>query len=87
MSQLVKANIIISTRGREGGYSISKDPILIKLVDILTAVKECLHSKNCVLGEGLCNVTKKCALHDKWNAPKESILDMYHNTTLADLQS
>ena len=85
MAQLSDANIIVSTRGREGGYSLAKDPININLVDILKAVKECLHSKNCVLGIGLCNETKKCALHDEWRAPKKSMLEMFKNTTVNDL--
>ena len=85
MTKLVVANIIVSTRGREGGYKIIKETQNIKVVDILEAVKECLHSANCVLGVGLCSETKKCALHDKWRTPKMSIVNMFQNTTLADL--
>jgi Rrf2 family protein len=85
MTQLTHADIILSIRGREGGYSLAKEPNMIRLIDILKAVKECLHSKNCVLGLGLCNETKKCALHDKWRKPKASIIGMFQNTTLADL--
>jgi len=85
MTQLVEAKIIISVRGREGGFSIAKDPITIKIIDILDAVKECLHGANCVLGVGLCNVNKKCALHDEWKTPKETMLNMFQNKTLADI--
>ncbi len=87
MTQLTNANIIKSVRGREGGYAILKEPSHIKIVDILESVKECLNSKNCLLGVGLCSETKKCALHDKWQTPKHSMLDMFQNTTLADLKS
>jgi len=85
MTQLVDANIIVSIRGREGGYSIAKEASQIKILDILNAVKECLHSKNCLLGLGTCNETKKCAMHDRWREPKISVLDMFINTTLADI--
>jgi Rrf2 family protein len=87
MTQLVEANIIISTRGREGGYSIQKEPSEIKIVDILEAVKESLHQKECLLGNGPCNARDKCVLHDKWTSPKKAIADMFRNTTLEDLIS
>jgi len=43
MAQLSSANIIISIRGRDGGYKLAKDPAMIKLIEVLEAVKECLH--------------------------------------------
>ena len=85
MSQLVDANIIKSIRGREGGYLMEKDPSQIKIVDILEAVKVCLHGTDCLLGIGACNDNKKCALHDKWKEPKKSMLKMFQDTTLADI--
>ena len=85
MTQLVDADILKSTRGREGGYSLVKDSSEIEIVAILEAVKECLHGTNCLLGIGACNEKKKCALHDKWKKPKQSILDMFQNTTLKEI--
>ena len=85
MTQLVEANIIVSTRGREGGYSIEKELSEIKIGDILEAVKESLYQKECLLGNGPCNERKKCVLHDKWTSPKKAISDMFRNTTLEDL--
>ena len=84
MTQLVEANIIISTRGREGGYSIEKELSQITIGDILEAVKESLHQKECLLGNGPCDERKKCVLHDKWTSPKRAISDMFRNTTLED---
>ena len=87
MTQLVNANIILSIRGRDGGYKLAKKPNDIKLVDILEAVKECINAENCVLGIGKCGGDdKKCALHDEWKEPKKHMVDMFTNTTLADLK-
>ena len=87
MTQLVNANIILSIRGREGGYKLSQEPCQIKVIDILEAVKECINTKNCVLGIGKCTDNdNKCALHDQWEKPKESMIDMFVNTTLEDLK-
>jgi len=87
MTQLVSANIILSIRGREGGYKLAKEANQIKILDILEAVKECINTKNCVLGIGTCtNDDNKCALHDQWEKPKESMVNMFVNTTLEDLK-
>jgi len=85
MTLLTNAELIKSIRGREGGYSLIKKPSSIRIIEILEAVKECMNEKNCLLGTGLCNDTKKCALHDVWEEPKKSINDMFYNTTLADI--
>ena len=85
MSKLVEANIITSIRGREGGYSIAKKSVNIKMIDLVKAVDDSLHDTTCVLGIGLCNENKKCALHDEWREPKESMLKMFCNTTLEDV--
>lgn len=85
MTQLVNANILTSTRGREGGYSLTKEANQIKVLDILEAVKESIGDKDCVLGTGLCNENKKCVLHDNWKDPKKAMLNMFKNTTLADI--
>jgi len=86
MTQLVEGGVIISTRGKEGGYSLSKNPKEIRVIDILEAVKECLPQKECILGIGLCNESKKCALHDSWSSPKKAMLDMFKNTTMDSLE-
>jgi Rrf2 family protein len=85
MTLLVDGGIISSSRGREGGYSIEKELSQITIENILEAVKESLHQKECLLGNGLCDERKKCLLHDKWNSPKKAIKEMFHKTTLEDI--
>ena len=83
MPQLVNANLITSTRGREGGYSLAKEPSEINIVEIVHAVNESMHSSKCILKAGNCDAENKCALHDSWRAPKKAIGIMFKSTTLA----
>jgi Rrf2 family protein len=85
MTLLIAADFIKSIRGREGGYLMIKEASEIKILDILEAVKESINAKNCLLGIGLCNSTKKCSLHDIWEKPKQEITDMFRGTTLHEL--
>ncbi len=86
MTLLVEGGIISSSRGRDGGYSIEKELVQIKIGDILEAVKESIHHDECVLGNGLCNERNRCILHDQWKAPKESMQEIFNNMTLEDIE-
>ena len=86
MTHLVKASFIISIKGREGGYRLSKSSCEISIYDILNSLKELENDKMCILGIGECNENNKCALHDQWIQPKELIDKMYRETTLDQLE-
>lgn len=85
MTLLTNAKLLESIRGREGGYSLIKEPSSIKIIEILDAVKECMNERNCLLGTGLCNELKKCSMHDVWEKPKQEITNMFRGTTLKEL--
>ena len=87
MSQLVNAELLLSIRGREGGYKLAKNSSDITILDILNAACDPLDSHICILGSTPCNEHKKCALHDAWRAPKKSIANMFKNTTLDKLKN
>ena len=86
MMKLVKVDLIISIRGREGGYKLSKPASDITIIEILNHFNEFSVDKECLLGIGLCDSKKKCALHDQWVKPKNMIKKMFVTTTLADIK-
>ena len=86
MTELVKANFILSTRGREGGYKLSRPASKINIMDILNNFNEFVKQEDCLLGIGKCDGSNKCGLHDQWTKPKRMIKKMFENTSLADLQ-
>ena len=87
MIKLVNADLIISIRGREGGYKLSKPASEITIIEILNHFNEFAEDTQCILGIGSCNHKNKCALHDQWVKPKSMINKMFENTTLADIDS
>ena len=82
MPKLVEAKLIISTRGREGGYTLAKEASEINIVDILDSVKSFIDDSKCILTTSNCDENNKCALHDSWRKPKKAIGFMFKNTTL-----
>ena len=86
MSDLAKANLIISIRGRDGGYKLAKEASQIKIIEILNVFDGFAHREECILGIGKCDGINKCSLHDQWYKPKQLIIDMFENTTLENLE-
>jgi len=82
MTELVKAKLIISIRGREGGYTFAKSPSQIIINEILDIFHDTIKDEQCVLGIGFCNGMCKCALHDQWMEPKILMQKMFRESTL-----
>jgi len=85
MASLVRAELVISIKGREGGYRLAKKSSDIRVIDILDVFNERVNDNNCVLGIGECDCNNKCALHDQWIVPKNLIQKMFEETTLDNL--
>lgn len=86
MTELVKANFIVSIRGREGGYRLARPASEIMILEILNKFGEFLQQNECLLGIGTCDSLNKCALHDQWVIPKEMMIKMYAETSLENLE-
>lgn len=87
MTKLVKEDFIVSIRGREGGYKLSRPANQISVMDVLNQFNEFVQQKKCLLGIGMCDNNNKCGLHDQWIKPKQMIQEMFENTTLDSLES
>jgi len=85
MTELVKADIIESIRGREGGFKLKKNAAEIKVNDILNIFNDSIKDEECILGIGFCNGVCKCALHDQWMEPKLLMQKMFCESSLQDV--
>lgn len=66
LQSLTESGIVISRKGKSGGFAIAKDPKRIKLIDIVAAIDGLSMFSSCVLGFPHCNPEHPCPLHDKW---------------------
>ena len=85
MTELVKVNLVVSVRGREGGYTLKKKASDIMVGDILDVFNDAIKDEQCVLGIGFCNGMCKCALHDQWMEPKNLLQKMFRESSLEDI--
>ena len=85
MTELVEVGLVVSIRGRSGGYKFEKKTSEIMISDILDIFNDSIKDEQCVLGIGFCNQMCKCALHDQWMEPKLLLQRMFRDSSLEDI--
>lgn len=78
--QLKKAQLLISIRGKDGGYQIAKDPEEITAKDIILAVEEKLDPVVCL--SHTCTRSDICRTQPVWMGMQEQIYKVLESKTL-----
>ena len=85
LQQLVRADLLVSAKGRGGGFALRDLPGEIKLRQIVEAIDGRERIRGCILGLSECNEHQACPQHDTWVAIRRQIEETLDKTTLADL--
>ena len=83
-ARLRRRELVKSTRGPGGGYSLSRDASEISVGAVIIAVDEVVDSTNCG-GNADCQGDNKCLTHDLWRDLSEEINNFLSNISLGDL--
>ncbi len=86
-SRLRRNQVVASTRGPGGGYSLARPDIDISMAQIISAVDESYDATNCG-GQGTCSGDDyQCLTHDLWKELSEEIHDFLNGISLAEMKS
>ena len=85
--KLKKNNLVLSSRGPNGGYILSRGPDEIKLSSIISAVDEKIKTVKCKREskKGCNGKSVKCITHDLWDDLENHINKFFENNTLNDI--
>ena len=85
--KLKKNDLVKSSRGPSGGYSLTKSPEEIKLSAIINAVDEKVKTVGCKKdSKKSCNgKSVKCITHSLWDDLENHINSFFENNTLQDI--
>ncbi len=86
MTELAKAGLVESARGKNGGYLLTRSPEECTAADILRVTESTLAAAECA-GGGDCPRSKTCPTLPMWRALDEVMDDFLKKYTLADLVS
>jgi Rrf2 family protein len=82
---LKKAGLIISTRGAHGGYSLSRKPARISLLQVVEAVEGSLGLVDCVENPGICSKSHTCVSRELWEEISGNLRQTLEKVSLKDL--
>jgi Rrf2 family transcriptional regulator, iron-sulfur cluster assembly transcription factor len=85
LNALVKAGILRSARGPQGGFALAVPPSLLTLARVIDCFDEPRRHTRCLLGNGPCDATNPCAAHAQWSRITSSRRAPLDNTSIADL--
>ena len=83
VSKLVKSNLLESTRGHLGGYSLTRNANEISVKQILDTTGDTTELTPCLSGD--CSRKHKCNAMGVWHTLNGLINDYLENITLQDL--
>jgi Rrf2 family cysteine metabolism transcriptional repressor len=82
---LRSAGLVVSGRGKRGGYLLARQPDQITLHDVLSPLEESLDVVHCTAAGDSCERSSICATREVWVEMKEATDRILQRTTLADL--
>jgi Rrf2 family protein len=85
MQALVRAEILISAKGRGGGFAMVRPANRITLRDVVAAVDGNERLGRCILGFTECDDAHACSQHEDWIEIRGRIEAMWDTTTIQDL--
>ncbi len=82
---LRRSNLVISQKGKSGGFLLGRSPGDIFLYDILEAVDGSSCLDGCLLGFTQCGDESPCPVHSQWKQHKEKIMEMLQTRNAEEL--
>ena len=83
LQRMVKAKLLVSQHGTNGGYALARDPRTISAFDVIKAIDGPLFITSCFKGE--CNQTLKCTVREPLRKVHEGILNLLNTITISDM--
>ncbi|MBD3646080.1 MAG: Rrf2 family transcriptional regulator [Pseudomonadales bacterium] len=83
-ARLKRHGLVISSRGRGGGYRLGKPPADISIAEVADVMDESIDTTRCA-GRGDCQQGETCLTHHLWMDLSGHIYDFLDGISLADL--
>jgi Rrf2 family protein len=85
LQDLVRKGLLISARGRGGGFALAYPPRQITLYDVVERIDGTEWLDECIVGMAQCDNEQPCPLHDQWKAMRERMYEFLTTTTLEQM--
>lgn len=87
LQNLVRHNILQSTKGPNGGFFINEKSSNIPVIRVVEIIDGLDHFKKCGLGLKQCSEAKPCPIHHQFKPYRDKLKQLLEEKTIADLTS
>lgn len=85
LQNLVKAKILESAKGPNGGFWLAKTANNIRMSQIIDAIDGMETFEKCGLGLKVCDSKNPCAIHHQIQPLREGIVNVFYKNTLSEI--
>ena len=85
VAQLSSAGLIVSARGKLGGYKLARKAVEYTVAEIITAAEGSLAPVSCLVGATPCENAENCLTLPLWKELDEVIMNFLNSKRLSDL--
>lgn len=85
LKALADRGILLSQKGKGGGFRLSRDPRDVTLFEVMLPIEKLDRWSGCFLGKARCSERSPCPLHSRWKPVRDAYLDFLKTTTVADV--
>jgi Rrf2 family protein len=86
LQRLVKARLLVSQHGINGGYTLAREPHTITAIEVIRAIEGPLFITSCVTEKGECGQTTRCTVREPLKRVSQSIEDVLSRITIEDMK-
>lgn len=85
LHQLARHGVLLSLRGKAGGFRLATPPERVALSAIITPFDRVEERRHCLLGRPQCSDRTACSAHTRWKNVADTVAEFFRETSLADL--
>jgi FeS assembly SUF system regulator len=85
LKQLAHAQLVMSSRGVNGGYRLARQADRITIAEIVTAMEGPIGMTECSAQAGLCGHEPHCGVRVNWQRINQAIAQALHGVSVADM--
>ena len=85
LHQLARAGVLTSTRGKHGGFRLTKPPSRLSLAEVVAPFDGPTGARICLLGRAACSDSDPCPAHGRWKSVSNEVSTFFRETKVSDL--
>lgn len=85
MHTLARSGVLVSARGKHGGFRLARPASEIPLLEVIRPFDQLEARRQCLLGRPTCSDATPCAAHARWKELADRTTAFFRDTTLADI--